>query len=165
MPRPLKQLTKDIEKDLIKGRKELAKTIVRTLTEEGPWWTGTFGENWIVSKNPVQPTRKRKQQVPYFVIPFREPRAVKNARVPNVVLGQDLYVGNRAKYAGFAINAPGQTLLSSKGVPVTYAEHGIGPPKRRLRAKGGNPNWYNIYTKGGFINKDIAMAFKKVGFK
>ena len=112
-----------------------------------------------------KPTRKRKQQVPYFVIPFREPRAVKNARVPNVTLKQDLYIGNRAKYAGFAVNAPGQTLLSSKGVPVTYAEHGIGPPKRRLTAEGGKPNWYNIYTKGGFINKDIAMAFKKVGFK
>ena len=37
-------------------------------------------------------------------------RQIKNARVPNVTLSQDLYVGNRAKYAGFAINAPGQTL-------------------------------------------------------
>ena len=162
MPRPLKQLTKDIEKDLIKGRKELAKTIVRTLTEEGPWWTGTFGENWIVSKNPVQPTRKRKQQVPYFVIPFREPRAVKNARVPNVVLGQDLYVGNRAKYAGFAINAPGQTLPNFAGEQVTYKQHS--EERKTITAKKG-PNWYNIYTKGGLINVDINKAFKKVGFK
>ena len=79
----------DLRKAIIKGRKEAAKTIVRSLIEKGPWWTGTFGENWIVSKNPVQPTRKRKQQVPYFVIPFREPRAVKNARVPNVTLKQN----------------------------------------------------------------------------
>ena len=161
MPRPLKQLTKDIEKDLIKGRKELAKTIVRTLTEEGPWWTGTFGENWIVSKNPVQPTRKRKPDFPAYMMPDRTGRRIKNARVPNVVLGQDLYVGNKAKYAGFAINAPGQTLPNFAGEQVTYAEHGR---ENTLTARKG-PNWYNIYTKGNFIKFDIIKAFKKVGFK
>ena len=161
MPRPLKQLTKDIEKDLVKGRKELAKTIVKTLTEEGPWWTGTFGENWVVSKNPVQPTRKRKPDFPAYMMPDRTGRRIKNARVPNVVLGQDLYVGNRAKYAGFAINAPGQTLPDFAGKQVTYAEHGR---ENTLTARKG-PNWYNIYTKGNFIKFDINKAFKKVGFK
>ena len=161
MPKPLKQLTKDIEKDLVKGRKELAKTIVRTLTEEGPWWTGTFGENWVVSKNPVQPTKKRKPDFPAYMMPDRTGRRVKNARVPNVALGQDLYVGNRAKYAGFAINAPGQTLPNFAGKQVTYAEHGR---ENTLTARKG-PNWYNIYTKGNFIKFDIDKAFKKVGFK
>jgi len=161
MPKPLKQLTKDIEKDLVKGRKELAKTIVKTLTEEGPWWTGTFGENWVVSKNPVQPTRKRKPDFPAYMMPDRTGRRIKNARVPNVVLGQDLYVGNRAKYAGFAINAPGQTLPDFAGKQVTYAEHGR---ENTLTARKG-PNWYNIYTKGNFIKFDINKAFKKVGFK
>ena len=161
MPRPLKQLTKDIEKDLIKGRKELAKTIVRTLTEEGPWWTGTFGENWVVSKNPVQPTKKRKPDFPAYMMPDRTGRRIKNARVPNVALGQDLYVGNKAKYAGFAINAPGQTLPDFAGKQVTYAEHGR---EHTLTARKG-PNWYNIYTKGNFIKFDIIKAFKKVGFK
>ena len=161
MPKPLKQLTKDIEKDLVKGRKELAKTIVRTLTEEGPWWTGTFGENWVVSKNPVQPTKKRKPDFPAYMMPDRTGRRVKNARVPNVALGQDLYVGNKAKYAGFAINAPGQTLPNFAGEQVTYAEHGR---ENTLTARKG-PNWYNIYTKGNFIKFDIIKAFKKVGFK
>ena len=161
MPRPLKQLTKDIEKDLVKGRKELAKTIVRTLTEEGPWWTGTFGENWVVSKNPVQPTKKRKPDFPAYMMPDRTGRRIKNARVPNVALGEDLYVGNRAKYAGFAINAPGQTLPNFAGEQVTYAEHGR---ENTLTARKG-PNWYNIYTKGNFIKFDIIKAFKKVGFK
>ena len=161
MPKPLTKLTEDIEKDLLKGRKELAKTIVRTLTEEGPWWTGTFGENWVVSKNPVQPTRKRKPDFPAYMMPDRTGRRVKNARVPNVALGQDLYVGNRAKYAGFAINAPGQTLPNFAGKQVTYAEHGR---ENTLTARKG-PNWYNIYTKGNFIKFDINKAFKKVGFK
>ena len=59
----------DLRKAIIKGRKETAKTIVRSLTEQGPWWTGTFGENWIVSKNPVKANRKRKPDFPYYLIP------------------------------------------------------------------------------------------------
>ena len=150
----------DLRKAIIKGRKETAKTIVRSLTEQGPWWTGTFGENWIVSKSPVKANRKRKPDFPYYLIPDPTARQIKNARVPNVTLKQDLYIGNRAKYAGFAINAPGQTRPSISGQEVTYAQHG-----RQFKLTARGPNWYNIYTKGGFINKDIAMAFKKVGFK
>jgi hypothetical protein len=155
-----KHFTKDLGKVITKGRKEVAKTITRSLIEKGPWWTGTFGENWIVSKNPVQPTRKRKRTG----FPFPEPdetREIKTPRVPNVTLKQDLYIGNRAKYAGFAINAPGQKLSSFRGRSVTYSEHF----KESTFPTAMAGNWYVIYTKGGFINKDIAMAFKKVGFK
>ena len=151
----------DLRKLILKGRKQMAKEIVYSLTAEGPWWTGTIGENWVVSKTPVKPRRKRNPETPYFMIPWRTQRVFKNARVPTAKMGQDLYVGNRAKYAGFAINAPGQTRPNLKGEPVTYAEHGR---DFNLTSTGG-PNWYNIYTKGGLINKDIALAFKKVGFK
>tara|TARA_B100000282_G_scaffold279892_1_gene240587 strand:+ start:1229 stop:1714 length:486 start_codon:yes stop_codon:yes gene_type:complete len=161
MPKDFKKhFTKDLGKAITKGRKEVAKTVVRSLTEKGPWWTGTFGENWIVSKSPVQATKKRKPDFPYYLIPDPTARQIKNPRVPNVTLNQDLFVGNRAEYAGFAINAPGQTRPDLKGNPVTYAQHGT---QHALTAIG--PNWYNIYTKGGLINKDIALAFKKVGFK
>ena len=152
----------DLRKAIIKGRKETAKTIVSSLTEQGPWWTGTFGENWIVSKNPVKATKKRKPDFPYYMQPDGPTtRLIKNARVPNVTLKQDLYIGNRAKYAGFAINAPGQTLPNFKNQQVTYAQHFSASTSPTARG----PNWYVVYTKGGFINKDIAMAFKKVGFK
>ena len=152
----------DLRKLILKGRKQLAKDIVHSLTENGPWWTGTFGKNWVVSKTPVKPTRKRNPDTPYFMIPARTERVFKNARVPTAKMGQDLYVGNRAKYAGFAINAPGQTLPDRTGKQVTYGEH-YNNPKITPTAKG--PNWYNVYTLGGLINKDIDKAFKKVGFK
>jgi len=162
MAKPITKLTEDLEKKLVKGKKQLAKTIVKTLTEEGPWWTGTFGENWVVSKNPVRSTRKRKPETAFNDIPDSTGRQIKtNARVPTSPLQQDLYVGNRAKYAGFAINAPGQTLPNRRGEPVTYEEHGR---EHTLTARKG-PNWYNIYTKGNFIKFDIDKAFKKVGFK
>tara|TARA_R100001480_G_scaffold110391_2_gene111654 strand:- start:1621 stop:2109 length:489 start_codon:yes stop_codon:yes gene_type:complete len=162
MPKDFKKhFTKDLGKAITKGRKEVAKTVVRSLTEKGPWWTGTFGENWIVSKSPVQATKKRKPDFPNYLIPDPTARQIKNPRVPNVTLKEDLFIGNRAKYAGFAINAPGQTRPSISGQEVTYAQHG---QQFSLTATGG-PNWYNIYTKGGLINKDIALAFKKVGFR
>ena len=87
-------------------------------------------------------------------------RAFKNARVPTAKMGQDLYVGNRTKYAGFAINAPGQTLPNLKNKQVTYAEH-----SKEHKITATSVNWYNVYTLGGLINKDIDKAFKKVGFK
>ena len=162
MPKDFKRhFTKDLGKAVVRGRKEVAKTITRSLIEKGPWWTGTFGENWIVSKTPVQPTRKRRPDFPNYLIPDPTPRQIKNPRVPNVTLNQDLFVGNRAKYAGFAINAPGQTLPNFKNQQVTYAEHFSASTSPTARG----PNWYVVYTKGGFINKDIAMAFKKVGFR
>ena len=163
MPKDFKKhFTKDLGKAVVRGRKEVAKTVVRSLTEKGPWWTGTFGENWIVSKSPVQATKKRKPDFPSYLIPDPTARQIKNPRVPNVTLREDLFVGNRTKYAGFAINAPGQTRPNLSGEPVTYEEHG--KEGFKLTSTGG-PNWYNIYTKGGLINKDIALAFKKVGFR
>ena len=158
--KPLSRLTTDLRKDILKGRKQLAKDIVHSLTEDGPWWTGTFGENWVVSKVPVKPRRKRNPDTPFFMIPPRTTRVFKNARVPTAKMGQDLYVGNRAKYAGFAINAPGQTLPNLKNEQVTYAQHAR---KHKITAK--SVSWYNVYTLGGLINKDINKAFKKVGFK
>lgn len=156
-----KHFTKDLGKAITKGRKEVAKTVTRSLIEQGPWWTGTFGENWIVSKSPVKPTKKRKPDFPYYMMPKGTARQIKTPRVPNVTLNQDLFVGNRAKYAGFAINAPGQTLPNFRNEQVTYAEHFSASTSPTARG----PNWYVVYTKGGFINKDIAMAFKKVGFR
>ena len=161
MPKDFKKhFTKDLGKAITKGRKEVAKTVARSLIKKGPWWTGTFGENWIVSKTPVQPTKKRNSTG----FPFPEgptTREIKTPRVPNVTLKQDLYIGNRAKYAGFAINAPGQTLRSFRGGSVTYKQHFQESTFPTAMAG----NWYVIYTKGGLINKDIALAFKKVGFK
>ena len=83
MPRrkSILKLTEDLEKKLIKGKKAAAKKIAIALIEEGPWWTGTFGENWIVSKNPVQPTRKRKPDFSNYLIPDPTARQIKNPRV------------------------------------------------------------------------------------
>ena len=73
----ISKLPTDLRKVILKGRKQLAKDIVHSLTEDGPWWTGTFGENWVVSKTPVKPRRKRNPETPYFMIPWRTQRVFK----------------------------------------------------------------------------------------
>ena len=78
MPKDFKKhFTKDLGKAITKGRKEVAKTVARSLIEKGPWWTGTFGENWIVSKSPVQATKKRKPDFPNYLIPDPTARQIK----------------------------------------------------------------------------------------
>ena len=67
-----KHFTKDLGKAITKGRKEVAKTVTLSLIEKGPWWTGTFGENWIVSKSPVQATKKRKPDFSGKKVPLRK---------------------------------------------------------------------------------------------
>ena len=40
MPKDFKKhFTKDLGKAITKGRKEVAKTVTRSLIEKGPWWT------------------------------------------------------------------------------------------------------------------------------
>ncbi len=56
----------DLRKLILKGRKQMAKEIVYSLTAEGPWWTGTFGENWVVSKTPVKTQEKKKSRNTLF---------------------------------------------------------------------------------------------------
>ena len=145
MPKDFKKhFTKDLGKAVVRGRKEFAKRKLDSI------------------KDSSSTDQKRRPDFPNYLIPDPTPRQIKNPRVPNVTLREDLFVGNRAKYAGFAINAPGQTRPNLSGEPVTYEEHG--KEGFKLTSTGG-PNWYNIYTKGGLINKDIALAFKKVGFR
>ena len=170
MPKDFKKhFTKDLGKAITKGRKEVAKTVVRSLTEKGPWWTGTFGENWIVSKSPVQATKKRKPDFPSYLIPDPTARQIKNPRVPNVTLGQDLFVGNRAKYAGFAVNRPNATMPDTQGNPVTYEQHKKGTKGRKghtLTSRDQNPNWIKVYlAHDGFVNNDINMGIQSAGFK
>ena len=44
--------------------------------------------------------------------------------VPPVGLENSIYIGNEAKYAGFAVNRPNATMPDAQGNPVTYKQHG-----------------------------------------
>ncbi len=83
--------------------------------------------------------------------------------VPPVGLGNDIYIGNEAKYAGFAVNRPNATMPDTQGNPVTYEEHG---KEHKLSSKDRNPNWYKVYTEHKeFLKTDITKGFLSAGFK
>ena len=44
--------------------------------------------------------------------------------IPPIGLNSHIYIGNEAKYAGFAVNRPNATMPDTQGNPVTYEQHG-----------------------------------------
>lgn len=91
---------------------------------------------------------------------------------PSVIktsLSNIIYIGNKASYAGFAINRPGATMPDTAGNPVTYEQHKRGTKGRKghtLTSRDQNPNWIKVYlAHDGFVNNDINMGFQSAGFK
>jgi hypothetical protein len=98
-----------------------------------PDYTGSVYDQ--IRKNRKLPKRKRPKKVP---------------------LEKDMYVGNEAEYAGFAVNNPGATAPVGVAGGVTYSEHEqivdeITPPSK-------NPDWYKIYMGNQQYNDAIALA-------
>ena len=179
--RDISQLTADLEQDAIKLRGKIASIMVQDLQASGPWWTGHFATSWKISETPVQPvkeSRKRAQigegdiegydasllevmEDPDYTgsvyDQIRVTRSLpKRKRPKKVPLEKDLYVGNEAEYAGFAVNNPGATAPVGEAGGITYYEHSqivdeITPPSK-------NPDWYKVYMQTEQYNDAIALA-------
>ena len=177
----ISQLTSDLEQDTIKLRGKIASIMVQDLQASGPWWTGHFATSWKISETPVQPvkeSRKRAQigegdiegydasllevmEDPDYTgsvyDQIRVTRSLpKRKRPKKVPLEKDLYVGNEAEYAGFAVNNPGATAPVGEAGGITYYEHSqivdeITPPSK-------NPDWYKVYMQTEQYNDAIALA-------
>jgi len=177
----ISHLTADLEQDMIRLRGKVASVMVQDLQAAGPWWTGHFATSWKISETPVQPvkeSRKRAQigkgdieeydasllevmENPDYTgsvyDQIRVTRSLpKRKRPKKVPLEQDLYVGNEAEYAGFAVNNPGATAPVGEAGGITYYEHSqivddITPPSK-------NPDWYKVYMQTEQYNDAIALA-------
>ena len=177
----ISQLTADLEQDMIKLRGKVASIMVQDLQASGPWWTGHFATSWKISETPVQPvkeSRKRAQigegdiegydasllevmeDSDYTGSVYDQIRTTrslpKRKRPKKVSLEKDLYVGNEAEYAGFAVNNPGATAPVGEAGGITYYEHSqivdeITPPSK-------NPDWYKVYMQTEQYNDAIALA-------
>ena len=83
--------------------------------------------------------------------------------IPAIGLNSHIYIGNEAKYAGFAVNRPNATMPDTQGNPVTYEQHG---KRHQLSSRDRNPNWYKVYTEhNAFLKNDITKGFISAGFK
>ena len=101
--------------------------------------------------------------------PVQTNRVPGRPEVIKTSLSNIIYIGNKASYAGFAINRPGATMPDTAGNPVTYEQHKKGTKGRKghtLTSRDQNPNWITVYlAHDGFVNNDINMGFQSAGFK
>ena len=177
----ISQLANDLEQDMIRLRGKVASRMVQDLQAAGPWWTGHFATSWKISETPVEPVTKSKKRQKIdegkiegydasLLEVMSDPdytgsvydqikttrRLPKRKRPKKIPLEKDMYVGNEAEYAGFAVNNPGATAPVGDPNGVTYSEHeqivdAITPPSQM-------PDWYKIYMGNEEFNVVIALA-------
>ena len=177
----ISQLSKDLEQDMIRLRGKVASRMVQDLQAAGPWWTGHFATSWKISETPVEPVTKSKKRQKIdegkiegydasLLEVMSDPdytgsaydqikttrRLPKRKRPKKIPLEKDMYIGNEAEYAGFAVNNPGATAPVGDPNGVTYSEHEqivdvITPPSQM-------PDWYKIYMGNEEFNVVIALA-------
>jgi len=101
--------------------------------------------------------------------PVQTNRVPGRPEVIRTSLSNIIYIGNKASYAGFAINRPGATMPDMAGNPVTYEQHKRGTKGRKghtLTSRDKNPDWIKVYlAHDGFVHNDINMGFQSAGFK
>tara|TARA_R100001463_G_scaffold42930_1_gene89783 strand:+ start:832 stop:1383 length:552 start_codon:yes stop_codon:yes gene_type:complete len=167
--RDIKNLPTDLKGLIEKAVSESASEVAFTLQHVGPWWTGSFGENWKISTTQVEPTKGRTGQgLGTGGIPKREERVPKYKSFSPKPLGTSIFIGNAISYAGFVINRPGATMRDEAGRPVTYKGHLHGKMPHTSTAEvpfSAKYNWFNIYLKHPtFMQKDFDKGFTKSGF-
>ncbi len=163
--RDIKHLPEDLKDVIADAVAESAVEIRYGLQHKGPWWTGSFGKNWTISPTPVEPTLPRDPDVPYDKIPGKTTRYPKREGKITVPFGSPVYIGNKVKYAGFAINNPSSKLPNKEGELVTYAQHLQTKTSTVSDAIPNKPRWWPIYLKHkSFLPADMDKGFSKAGF-
>jgi len=145
----LKHLPNDLAALIVKGRAEAASEIHFSLT-------GTFNTAWQVKGAPVIPSIPRKDN--NIDAQKTSRKAPKRQKPIYTSLVKMLYIGNKAEYAGFVINAM-VSPYDGKMYEDLFAE------KRKTTPKPNVPFWYYVYLQNNFLEKDINNGFKMVGFK
>ena len=151
----LKHLPNDLAGLIVKARAEAASEIHFSLQNRSPWFTGTFNTAWQVKGAPVVPTIPRKDN--NIDAQKTSRKAPKRQKPIYTSLVKMLYIGNKAEYAGFVINA----MVS----PYDGRMYSDLFPKAKTTPKPNVPNWYYVYLGNNFLEKDINKGFQMVGFK
>ena len=92
--RDIKNLPADLKILVEKAVSTSASEVAFTLQHVGPWWTGSFGENWKISTSQVLPTRPRTGQgLGTGGIPKREERNPQYVPFSTKPLGTPIFIG------------------------------------------------------------------------
>ena len=151
----LKHLPNDLAGLIVKGRAEAASEIHFSLQNRSPWFTGTFNTAWQIKGAPVIPSIPRKDN--NIDAQKTSRKAPKRQKPIYTSLVKMLYIGNKAEYAGFVINA----MVS----PYDGKMYSDLFPDSKTTPKPNVPFWYYVYLQNNFLEKDINKGFQIAGFK
>ena len=158
----LKHLPGDLAALIVKGRAEAASEIHYSLQNRSPWFTGIFNTAWQIKGAPVIPSIPRKDN---NIDPQKTNRKAPVRQKPIYTsLVKMLYIGNKAEYAGFVINAmvsPYDGNMYEDLLKKTRKDC----KKFKTTPKPNVPNWYYVYLQNNFLEKDINKGFQMAGFK
>ena len=158
----LKHLPNDLAELIVKGRAEAASEIHYSLQNRSPWFTGTFNTAWQVKGAPVLPTLPRKD---LDGATFTTRKAPKRQKPIYTSLVKSVYVGNKADYAAFVINQETSPYEPNQMYFELFTQRKKDGSRYKTTPTPNVPNWYFVYLKGNFLEKDINNGFQIVGFK
>jgi len=185
--RDISQLVPDLVNSISKGRTKAAQIIRVDLESRGPYWTGHFAKQWDIDIVPIKPTvpspirEKLRAKKGKFFDEFdskngllgslkrraRRNLAIRKADTYSILENPKLYLGNKATYAGFAINNPNATIPvrgSHRGKGKTYAQH-INERTNQFRPKVSTApdgvQWYQVYLASVGISNALSVGFAK----
>ena len=158
----LKHLPGDLAALIVKGRAEAASEIHYSLQNRSPWFTGIFNTARQIKGAPVIPSIPRKDN---NIDPQKTNRKAPVRQKPIYTsLVKMLYIGNKAEYAGFVINAMVSPYDGNMYEDLFKKTRKDGK-KFKTTPKPNDPNWYYVYLQNNFLEKDINKGFQMAGFK
>ena len=140
---------------------ETAREIVKDLQFLGPWYSGDFGNNWVVKlgKTSIGATKDRRPGFSFLNpdsdIPNSKPGTTQ-AQMPGPLGGVprpkgrksiDYTIGNRMKYRNIAMDLePGR----------------VAGPGQKPKANTAGQDWYVLYVEGGLLRKRLEQSTNRV---
>lgn len=140
---------------------ETARDIVKDLQWLGPWYSGDFGNNWVVrsGKTSIGATRERRTGFSFLNadanIPNSKPGTSRD-QMPGPAGGVprargrksiDYTIGNRMKYRNIAMDLE----------PGRVAEPGQKPKNNTA-----GQDWYILYVEGGLLKARLQQSTNRV---
>jgi len=137
---------------------EAAREIVKDLQWLGPWYSGDFGNNWVVKSGitTIGATKDRRPgfelSVPSAQLPNSKPPGADSSAMPGPVGGVprpkgrksiNYTIGNRMKYRNIAMDL----------VPGRFDK-----AKRNTAPQ----DWYILYVEGGLLRKRLEQSTNRV---
>ena len=157
--RPLKNASRDLMQAFSEGMEEVARNITADLKYWGPYWSGQFYSLWVIEPGDVDIAKDVPTVYPVLKTPRSQPSynaGKAMVSVPRSTLDQGYTIGNRAKYALYAMDllpsptgrrSPSFTRMDGSPVQITAPKF-----------------WFDTYMNslaGKTVNASLVSVFRR----